>query len=490
MIGSLPPSVALAALLEALESAGLGCTVVLDRPDGVERVYANEAIARIFGVDVETMRAMPAMDVLPPGERARMVTLRDSLGPGRPGPLFIETSIVRADGRAVPVEIGLGYGLVDGIRAAFVFMRDVTKKASLAAALRESEDRFRRVAEACPDAISIIANGKYVYANPSALRHIGVTTLDQLAHVDPQSLVPPEQLAHVRERGRRLFQGETVPPFEVRVPGPGGKDVILESSLILSSKDGEHALISYARDITDRVHLQAELMKQDRLASVGILAAGVAHELNNPLMSLGMQVRQLQKDADAHGLSGEVRHVLDGMNEATKRMQVIISDLLFMSRPVDKPQTHVDVNQIIASTVELLRAGTPGCPPIEVALDELPPIRGYASKLGQIFLNLLRNAVQAVEGDPKGEVRVRAHASGDAIAVIIADNGPGVPRELLSRIAQPFFTTKPHGTGLGLWISQTLVAQHGGKMDLTTVEGEGTTVTVSLPQTFDTPRPA
>jgi PAS domain S-box-containing protein len=480
MLASWQPSVALAAILDALESAGIGCTIVLDGPGGLERAYANEAIARIFGVDVATMRALPAMSALVPPEHARLSALRESLGAQGQGPAFIETKIVRADGCSVPVEVGMSYAHLEGKRAAFVFMHDITAKATMESALRESEERFRRLAEACPDAIAVTVNGRYTYANPRALRQIGVSA-EELGSVDPVKLVPPEQLAVVREQVMRIRAGETAQPVSVRVVAADGTESVLESSVIISSLHGEPALVSYTRDITERMRLQAELMKQDRLASVGMLAAGVAHELNNPLGSLGMQLNRLRENAQALGLSDDIQTALDQMNDAASRMQAIISDLLFMTRPVDQPQSHVDVNQIITSSIALLQAGMPQCPRIDVALDPIPPITGYASKLGQVFLNVLRNAVQAVDGVAQPHVRVRSYVAGDAVEVSISDNGPGVPREILPHLAQPFFTTKPHGTGLVLWISQTLVAQHGGKLNLASVAAEGMTVTVSLP---------
>jgi signal transduction histidine kinase len=163
-------------------------------------------------------------------------------------------------------------------------------------------------------------------------------------------------------------------------------------------------------------------------------------------------------------------------------MNAIIADLLFMARPVDQPQAYVDLQQIIRSSVSLVRAGVVQCPLIEEDLDPIPPVCAYASKLGQVFLNVLRNAVQAVEGSPDGAVRVRARAATGKIEVTIEDNGPGISSELLARVAQPFFTTKPHGTGLGLWVSRGLMAQHGGSLDIQSVENKGTTVTLLLPQ--------
>jgi signal transduction histidine kinase len=266
-----------------------------------------------------------------------------------------------------------------------------------------------------------------------------------------------------------------------QIPGPDGKDHFLEASLSLTSMGGAPAVISYTRDITERVRLQAELMKQDRLAAVGILAAGVAHELSNPLTSLRMQAHKLRADAAKDGLSPEMVLGLAQIDEAAQRMNTIIADLLFMARPAEQPQAHVDVAQILASTIALLRAGTPGCPPVHADIGELVPIQGYASKLGQVFFNVLRNAVQAVESRPQGEIKVRARLVRESIEIVVEDNGVGIPPETIARVTQPFFTTKPTGTGLGLWISQTLMAHHGGVLDLTSRQNVGTTVTLRLP---------
>jgi signal transduction histidine kinase len=152
-----------------------------------------------------------------------------------------------------------------------------------------------------------------------------------------------------------------------------------------------------------------------------------------------------------------------------------------MARPVEQPQAHVDVNRILLSTVALLRAGITACPPLNLDVPELPPVHGYASKLGQVFLNVLRNAVQAVEGVPGGEIRLQARVVGERIEIVTEDNGVGMPPEVLAHVAQPFFTTKPQGAGLGLWISQTLLERQGGTLTLTSRVGVGTVVTISLP---------
>jgi PAS domain S-box-containing protein len=483
MIPNLTDRDALDALLKALERAGIGCTVVVDDDDHdtIARVYANEPIARIFGVDVDAMRKLPPMDFIAPGERERIREMRTELIKTGQHVPTVETAILRPDGSSVPVEIGLAHVDLPKGRAVFVFLRDVSEKAKIQAALRDSERRFRSVAEASPDSIAIYKDGRYQYANPVALRILGVKSFDELQGVDSRQDFSPERREELASYLARVRRGEPMPPLLNRRQTAEGKDVLFESSVSVVSLDVGEVVISYSRDITERTHLQAELMKHDRLASVGILAAGVAHELNNPLTTVAMQARKLRAEAEKRDLPADVREGLEQIDEAAKRLSSIIGDLLFVARPSDRPQAHVDVAQILLSTVSLFRAGTPNCPPIEIATETLPPICGQASKLGQVVLNVLRNAAQAIEGTPNGKIRVSAAPSDDHIEIVIEDDGPGIHVDHLPRVMQPFFTTKQNGTGLGLWISHTLVTEHGGTLDVQSVGGRGTRVAIRLP---------
>jgi PAS domain S-box-containing protein len=477
-----PATITLERLLDALESAGLGLTVVVDHGDRLERVYANGCIAALMGLDLEAMVRLPVLDPMPPAERERLRALRASTAGGMPPPALLETSIVRPDGTSVPVQVALGYTRDDGKILSFAFMRDLSKNAEMARALRESEERFRNLAETSPDSIAVYSSGRVVYANPVARQHLRLGSTEDLSHCDPESLVTPERRAIVARYLDLVKKGERPPPLPpTRVTGPDEQELVLETSLSLVTLNGEPAIFSYTRDITERLRMQAELVKKDQLASVGMLAAGVAHELNNPLTSLGMQVRKLRTDADEHGFSEPVRTSLEQIEEASRRMNTIIADLLFMARPVDQPQAHVDVAQILMSSIALLRAGLVRCPEIAHDIAPLPPIRGYTSKLGQVFLNILRNAVQAVEDRPDGKIELVARVEAGSVEIVIRDNGAGIPSDVMPRVTQPFFSTKPAGTGLGLWISQTIVAQHNGELEVSSRPGEGTTVTLRLP---------
>jgi PAS domain S-box-containing protein len=483
MLRALSPDAVRDALLAALESAGIGCTVVLVKEDGLERVYANEAFARILRVDVETARRLPALLSLRPDQRERLERLRQEGGDGL-RPLALDTVMVRPDGSEVPVHVGLAMVPLGEVRASFAFLRDISAEAEMSAALRESEERFRSVAETCPDSITVVRGGRIVYANPVALRLMGLSTLEELSGVDPLSLAPPDHREATAAYLARIATGECPPPLEIRAVYPDGRVKVFESSMRATTLHGEPAVVSYSREITERLALHAELAKRDRLASVGLLASGVAHELNNPLTALAIQARKLREELARLDVPSELVESAALVDEAAARMREIIGALLFTSRTVEHPQTWVDVGQILSSTIALVRASGVELP-VQVALGKLPPVQGYASKLGQVFLNVLRNAADAVRGRPDGAIGVRGELEGDAIAIVFEDNGPGIPAAVLARVAQPFFTTKAQGVGLGLWISQTLMAEQGGALDVESTEGVGTKVTVRIPLGVD-----
>lgn len=450
-------------------------------PDQLVRVYANEAIARIYGVDLATMQSLDVLSMFTPEQRAQLNALREAVANGAPAPPHVASRVVRVDGTEVPVELGLGHAMLGDLRATVVFMRDVGAAKRMEDALRESEHRFRRLAEASPDSITVFADGRYLYANRRALDYLGLESLDDLARVDPWARVPEARRAEIVDHVARLERGETLPPLTHHVKAPNGAELVLEASLSTMQFGGRSAVVSWTRDITERMNLQAELMKRDRLAAVGLLAAGVAHEINNPLTALTLQARKLRERAGELALPSDVTASLEQIDEAAARMSAIIGDLLFMARPVEQPQSHVDLSAIVASTLSLMRAGREKLPAITVDVQDLPPIRGYASKLAQVFFNVLRNALQAVEGRPNGEIRILGRVVDPNVEITIVDNGPGIPKEILPRIAQPFFTTRPGGTGLGLWMSQSIAELHGGSLEVKPAPGEGTAVVLVVP---------
>jgi signal transduction histidine kinase len=233
-------------------------------------------------------------------------------------------------------------------------------------------------------------------------------------------------------------------------------------------------------DITAREQLEQQLVQADKLSSIGLLAAGVAHEVNTPLAVISTYAQML-----ARQVSGDEQkaRILDKIAKQTFRASEIVNSLLNFSRTSPTEFTEVDLNRVIRDTLSLLEHQfDKGGIRVELALEEnLPAIKGNYGKLQQVFLNLFLNARDAMEDG--GVLRVRTSSSNGSALVDVADTGKGIPREALSRIYDPFFTTKAakKGTGLGLSVTYGIVREHGGTIEVESLPGAGTCFHLDFP---------
>lgn len=274
----------------------------------------------------------------------------------------------------------------------------------------------------------------------------------------------------------------------------------------------EHQNIELANSKTELERLQAQLVHTEKMASLGQLSAGIAHELNNPagfiygnvdilrdyvtdlerLLQVyeevplpapaASQVAALKNEINYEKLMGDLGSILADCREGAQRICDVVKNLRLFSRLDEAELKKIDIHEGIDSTLRLLsRYYSSGRIVLRRDFGELPLINCYAGQLNQVWMNLLGNAAQAVKD--QGEVTVSTRIDGDWVSVSIRDTGNGIAEEDLSRIFDPFFTTKPvgEGTGLGLSISYGIVERHGGAITVTSETGSGTTFTVKLP---------
>jgi two-component system, NtrC family, sensor kinase len=236
-----------------------------------------------------------------------------------------------------------------------------------------------------------------------------------------------------------------------------------------------------------------KLMQTDRLASLGQLAASVAHEINNPIsgvLNLSMLMQRILKDEGIPtGRVGEFRTYLGQVVHETSRVGRIVSDMLAFSRRTKPQRTVADLNAIVNSTLSLVRHKLK-LSNVEVELDldpDLPPIPCDASQMQQVILNLIMNAAEATQGIGSARVvtHTRRETETNSVVLVVSDNGEGIPEENLPKIFDPFFTTKPDGkgVGLGLAVAYGIVQSHGGEVTVQSKVGIGTTFTVTMPLT-------
>jgi hypothetical protein len=318
--------------------------------------------------------------------------------------------------------------------------------------------------------------------NSQIERLTGISRIDAVGHKLSELL--PEDLCEALDPSRAVASVHNIYKFVLRPSTPGLDAVTLNiAAAPLIARDGAHIgrLIIF-EDITDRAELERRLMQADKLSSIGLLAAGVAHEVNTPLAVISTYAQMLAKQ-----ISGDTEKapLLEKIAKQTFRASEIVNSLLNFSRTSTTEFAMVDLNKVISETVTLLEHQL-GKAHIEVklALDErLPRIRGNPGKLQQVFLNLFLNARDAMENG--GTLAVKTARSQDRqVRVTVADSGAGIAAENLTRIFDPFFTTKAakKGTGLGLSVSYGIVKEHGGEIEAASDLGAGTRFELSFPE--------
>jgi len=293
---------------------------------------------------------------------------------------------------------------------------------------------------------------------------------------------------------------------ELRLRRRDGKPAWVQASEWLAvDEGGAEVILGVAVDVTDRREMEARLLQAERLASVGTLAAGVAHEVNNPLSyviaNLGYAQEQVAAAVEgcrarsAATEAAELAQAAEAIVEArqgAERVRSIVRDLRMYARAEDQRSTPLDMASVLDSALAVLRAELSRRTRVVRSFQPSPPVLGSAGRLGQVFLNLLLNALQALpDRDPDAnEIRVTvAPAQPGRVLVEVADNGAGMGADVLARAFEPFFTTKAGpATGLGLAVSRSIVEAVGGEIRLEAEAGVGTRARVLLPAAD--PRPA
>jgi two-component system sensor histidine kinase PilS (NtrC family) len=233
------------------------------------------------------------------------------------------------------------------------------------------------------------------------------------------------------------------------------------------------------QDLTELRRLEAQSRRSERLAMVGQLAAGIAHEIRNPLASISGSIELLRQGPSA---SDDDRTLMAIVHREVQRLNVLIGDLLDYANPRPRQPVDFDLGVMVEETLQVARR-EPAFASVEMAfsVDRPLPLHADPAKLRQVLWNLLRNAADAAALGGR-HVRVEARRDTDATTLIVSDDGPGIPADQLTRIFDPFFTTKSKGTGLGLATCHAIVAEHGGHIDAVSEPGKGTYMTVSLPR--------
>jgi PAS domain S-box-containing protein len=359
-------------------------------------------------------------------------------------------------------------------------------------ALMRSEATARALFESAAEAILLVeTSGRIVLANAAAERMFGYTS-EELIGSELELLLPDHARPRHVEHRQRFFAEPRARPMGIGLDLAGrrrdGSEFPLEISLShVESEDGILGL-AFITDITARKRSESQLQRQrdaifqsEKLAALGRLAAGIAHELNNPLGIISSRIELMLLDAHDQGLAPEVVADLQVLHRNTQRAAHIARSLRSFARPSSAEFVPVSLNAVVRETLLLMEKPlTTDGMRLSTSLDEaLPVILGDANALHQVLLNLLANARDAAAG--RGEVRIETARADDHVRLVVADSGPGIAAEDLPNIFDPFFTTKSDGTGLGLSLSYGIVQAHHGTIDVQSALDRGTTFVLTFP---------
>src|SRR3989454_332024 len=365
-------------------------------------------------------------------------------------------------------------------------LMDITERREMERRLHQQQEFARRLVDNFPDLILVLdAASHYTFVSPRCKEVLGYDVEDT-QQMEFGGRTHPEDLPAVLSLYKDIIAGKQIfASLEIRVRHKQGewRRIRFNFSPLSDEKGNIEGVVLSGRDVTDLKRLEEQLIQAEKLAAMGQMLAGVAHELNNPLTAI-LGVTELLRERP--GADESTRRQLELTHRQARRAARIVQNLLEFSRPASPQKKPLDLNNILERTLQLhehsLRRNN-----IEVDFRlpaELPGVVGDANQLIQIFLNLITNAEQAIrEVRDSGRIQIRAGRIGNQLTITVQDDGVGIRPEALQRIFDPFYTTKRPGggTGLGLSICMSIIREHGGNIEAETLPAGGSAFTIYLP---------
>jgi PAS domain S-box-containing protein len=449
---------------------------------GEQAFYVNSAFMDIFGYkNIEEVKTIPRYERYTPESYAYFCLMKEQESSGESIPDNLEADIVRKDGTIGHIEASRREVFWNGERHVQVIYNDITEHKEAEKKLEQAAQEWRTTFDSITDLISIHDKDNRIVRVNQAMADMLKTTPKELvgklcSEVMHGTKDPPVNCPH-----RQALINSKAAVLETFDPGLGRH--FYESASPLFNEKGEiTGSIIVARDITQQKRIEEQLIMTDRLASIGELSSGIAHELNNPLTSV-IGFSQLLMEGDA---PENIKKDLGIVYSEAQRAAVIVKNLLTFARKHAPVKQLSQVNTVIEDVLRL-RAYEQKVNNIQIEAhlaSNLPEIMMDHFQMQQVFLNIIVNAEFAMlETHKRGKLTITTKKYDSFIKITITDDGPGIAKENLKHIFDPFFTTKEvgKGTGLGLSICHGIVTEHDGQIYTRSEDGQGATFVVELP---------
>ena len=469
------------ALFRALVSNASEALVLMN-PDG-RVAFASSSISNVIGFTPEERVGSHSSTLLHPDDQPQVWEIFKQCLADPSRTYTFESRIRHKDGHWVHTAAKLRNFLDDpAIGALALNYRDVSAERAATKALAESGSFYRALIESFNDIVLIYrGDGEVSFENPHALaERLGYTPGD-LAGPGPFSIIHPEDLAETLRRIEQAKQGSTgLETLELRLRSKDGRWLSFQShAQNLLDNAVVRGLLVTLRDVTQVRAAQNHVLQLERLAAVGRAAAGLSHEIRNPLAILSSHLDLLGAQLEGQALKRDV----EAMHRQVARLNGLVQDVLERSRGGAMKIEEASANDLAARALKAaqIRYG-PAADRVDVALDLAQPVPRVSADLPQmerVLTNLILNAYQAMR--QCGALTLATRAEAGAVVFEVSDNGEGIAEANLDRIFEPFFTTKETGSGLGLWMCRAIVQDHGGSLEAANLKPRGCCFRVRLP---------
>jgi PAS domain S-box-containing protein len=459
--------------------------IYITTPDGTI-VDVNPALVRMLGYDSKEevlKRRVPEIFV----DREERKLMKEEIE-RQPMIQGREITLIRRDGTSI-VCLNTAASVRDNSGRVLRYqgaLMDITERREMERRLHQQQEFARRLVDSFPDLILVLdANAHYTFVSPRCKDVLGYD-IEEAQNIAFGGRTHPEDLPAANSLYQDIIAGrQSFASLEIRVRHKLGewRRIRFNFSPLADEKGNIEGVVLSGRDVTDLKRLEEQLIQAEKLAAMGQMLAGVAHELNNPLTAI-LGVTELLRERQ--GGDDSTKRQLELTHRQARRAARIVQNLLEFSRPASPQKKPLDLSNLLERTLQLhehsLRRNN-----VEVDFrlqPDLPGVIGDANQLIQVFLNLITNAEQAIrEVRDSGRIQIRTGRNGNRLAITVQDDGVGIRPESLPRIFDPFYTTKRPGggTGLGLSICMSIIREHGGNIEAETLPAGGSAFTIYLP---------